>query len=184
VLFRSGVVRVEKLGQGARTLWRPSKKVPTLSWPLGIAWVEARQELVVSSFGGEGYVYRINGRTGEWTAAQSLNNIDLKSLAFDPSDAQLLGTIDGRRVVALGPSGVPIRAYEALPDVDYLLGENAHSIDHELTLLPAKEGLVILGFKGGRLDETVEIPELRGIWFAPRGSLRPALIWRAPLISP
>lgn len=188
--FSDGLVRIEQLGRGPRTRWLEGLNV---SWPQGMAFDSRRNEVMFATSGGEGGLYRVDARTGRWNSTQSLKHLDLQSLAYDPVDDQLYGVSVERRVVSLASSGDVASTMAVLPMADQLLGENDHHQEQELTVLPAEEGLLILGFPrptdeeregGADLMGGAGHGNLTGIWFVPRGSRQPQLIWRAPLAAP
>ena len=59
--------------------------LPQLSWGTDIAYDSRRDIVSLVSLGGEGYFYRFDVKERRWLDARSLYNIDLKSLAYDPT---------------------------------------------------------------------------------------------------
>ncbi len=72
-------------------------ELPQLSWPTGITFDPDNNRLLVSSLGGEGYLYSYSLDTENWQAF-SLNNVDLTSIVYHPEAKQLyaLGVNYGR----------------------------------------------------------------------------------------
>lgn len=61
------------------------RQFPRLSWGMDIAYDSKRDIVSIVSLGGEGYFYRFDARKGRWQDVRSLNNVDIKSLAYDPT---------------------------------------------------------------------------------------------------
>ena len=59
--------------------------LPELSWATDIAYDSKRDLVSMVSLGGEGYFYRFDAKKRRWLDAQSLYNMDLKSLTYDPT---------------------------------------------------------------------------------------------------
>lgn len=63
-------------------------ELPKLSWPTGITFDTDRDRLLISSLGGEGYLYSYSFDRNVWQAF-SLNNIDLAAIVYHPHDKQI-----------------------------------------------------------------------------------------------
>ena len=58
-------------------------RFPKLSWGTDIAYDSKRDLIAAISFGGEGYFYRFDVKQRRWIDFRSLDNADLKSIAYD-----------------------------------------------------------------------------------------------------
>ncbi|MGF1486895.1 MAG: hypothetical protein ACFBSE_07260 [Prochloraceae cyanobacterium] len=65
-----------------------TSELPKLSWPTGITFDTDRDLLLISSLGGEGYLYSYAFDRNVWQAF-SLNNIDLAAIVYHPHDKQI-----------------------------------------------------------------------------------------------
>lgn len=59
------------------------KKFPQLSWGTDIAYDSKRDLVSLVSLGGEGYLYRFDVNKRRWFDVRSLDNLDIKSIAYD-----------------------------------------------------------------------------------------------------
>jgi hypothetical protein len=60
-----------------------SLDVPTFSWATGITYDTKRNRVVISSFGGEGYLYAYYPKKDKWEVISSLKNTDIQRIAYD-----------------------------------------------------------------------------------------------------
>ena len=56
--------------------------LPKLSWPCGLAFDTKRRRLILTSLGGEGFMYSYAVDDKKWSLVTSMNNIDLSCLAY------------------------------------------------------------------------------------------------------
>ena len=78
-------IQVNNKETGERQNFELPYNFPPLSWGTDIAYDSRRDLISLVSFGGEGYFYRFDAKQNRWLDARSLNNIDLKSLTYDPT---------------------------------------------------------------------------------------------------
>ena len=77
-------IRITNTKTGRQKEYRLPCKFPKLSWGTDIAYDSRRNLLAAVSFGGEGYFYRFDVKQRRWLDYRSLDNADLKSIAYDP----------------------------------------------------------------------------------------------------
>jgi hypothetical protein len=97
----------------------PPLGIPRLSWTTGIAVDTIRDRIVISTLGGEGFLYSYSPVTNDWEVIASLNNKDLADIAYDP-DRDLIVGITGRDLLLY------------LYDSNGLRGETVHALIGEL----------------------------------------------------
>jgi hypothetical protein len=85
------VYRLEPDLSGAYAL-SPSVS-PVLSWTMGITYDSQRDRFLIATLGGEGYLYgfRPNGGRAMWNTIHSLENVDLRAIAYLPNEDRLFG---------------------------------------------------------------------------------------------
>lgn len=87
-----------------------SLDVPTLSWPTDITFNSRLNQIVVSSLGGEGFLYSYDLTRKNWSAV-SLRNRDYNSFQYDEVTGHYIGTENyGRGTISeIGTDGQVIR---------------------------------------------------------------------------
>ena len=85
-----GLLISNRQGEVARLATLPAG-FPELSWAMGIAYDSKRNLIVVSSLGGEGFIYRFDITQNKWLDYTSLEGIDLTFLTFNAESDSLVG---------------------------------------------------------------------------------------------
>jgi hypothetical protein len=62
-----------------------------LSWPWGLTYDPQRSRVLLSSFGGEGYLYGYAPGTEQWSLVRSMENRDVDSLEYHAANDSLYG---------------------------------------------------------------------------------------------
>lgn len=124
-----------------------SLDVPTFSWATGITYDSKRKRIVVSSFGGEGYLYAYYPKTDKWEVIRSLQNTDIQRIAYDKETDSYIA-IGGH----LGSSaqGVPLIFFSPV-------GERTKNITIPLSELPAFTDTFDSGNGPGPVVEVIPI---------------------------
>ncbi|HMJ91240.1 MAG TPA: Ig-like domain-containing protein [Candidatus Acidoferrum sp.] len=65
--------------------------LPELSWSSGITYDSQLDRVLLSSFGGEGFLYAYSPTQSQWSVVSSLNNHDIAGLHYHPADDSLYG---------------------------------------------------------------------------------------------
>jgi alpha-tubulin suppressor-like RCC1 family protein len=106
------VWKVDSQAGTAQQMILPST-VPTLSWPMGMAFDSERDRVLLVSLGGEGYLYGYSPPANQWSVVRNMANLDLDSLEYDPA-ADVLYSISvngsgGRALIyRLSPQGAVV----------------------------------------------------------------------------
>ncbi len=67
-----------------------SLDVPDISWPTGSAFVPSENAIYGVSFGGDGYLYKVDIETGQWSVVRSMQGFDAHDLIYDESKKQFI----------------------------------------------------------------------------------------------
>ena len=68
---------------GRQRIFDLPRNFPQLSWGTDLAYDSKRDLVSLASLGGEGYLYRFDAAKNHWYDVRSLDNIDVKSIAYD-----------------------------------------------------------------------------------------------------
>jgi len=71
--------------------FQPPATLPELSWPWGLTYDPQRNRVLLSSFGGEGYLYGYAPNTEQWSVVRSMDNRDVDSLEYHAASDSLYG---------------------------------------------------------------------------------------------
>jgi hypothetical protein len=71
--------------------FQPPATLPELSWPWGLTYDPQRSRVLLSSFGGEGYLYGYAPGTEQWSVVRSMDNRDVDSLEYHAANDSLYG---------------------------------------------------------------------------------------------
>jgi hypothetical protein len=85
-----GLLISNRQGEVARLATLPAG-FPELSWAMGIAYDSKRNLIVVSSLGGEGFIYRFDIAQNKWLDYTSLEGIDMTFLTYNAESDSLVG---------------------------------------------------------------------------------------------
>ena len=121
-----------------------SSRLPKLSWTTGIAFDARRNRVIISTLGGEGYLYAYRPQTHRWSLVASLKNIDLGAIAYLPKYDRIYGV---GHTLTSDPNSIVFYYYTPTGRlVDRLsLGISlAHSTIHSFQLVPYGDRLVFL----------------------------------------
>lgn len=78
-------IKLTNRNTGREKYFSLPRQFPRLSWGMDLAYDSKRDVVSLVSLGGEGYFYRFDARKGRWQDVRSLDNIDIKSLTYDPT---------------------------------------------------------------------------------------------------
>lgn len=67
-----------------------SLDVPQPSWPGGAVHVPQESALYGATFGGEGFLYRVDTETGVWSVETSMMDKDVHGMIFDPAQNRIV----------------------------------------------------------------------------------------------
>lgn len=84
-----GVYRIAK-GQAPELLQLPTD-TPRFSWPCGLTFDTERNRVLISTLGGEGFLYSYDVTKREWSIVTSMRNVDLCCLGYDATQDCLYG---------------------------------------------------------------------------------------------
>ena len=93
--IRYNGIKVTNRITGRQQYYELPSRLPQLSWGTDIAYDSRRNIVSLVSLGGEGYFYRFDVKKRRWLDARSLYNIDLKSLAYDPTSDRYVAWAEG-----------------------------------------------------------------------------------------
>lgn len=79
---KNGIKAINKK-TGEQKIFEIPRNFPQLSWGTDITYDSRRDLVTLASLGGEGFLYRFNVKKRRWQDVRSLNNFDIKSLAYD-----------------------------------------------------------------------------------------------------
>jgi len=65
--------------------------LPTLSWPCGLTFDTKRNQLIVSSLGGDGFLYAYSLQSKQWSMLSNLRGTDLQALTYSAADDSFYG---------------------------------------------------------------------------------------------
>ncbi len=74
---------------GAATQMQLGANVPELSWPMCMAFDSQRARVLLASLGGEGFLYAYAPQQSQWSLVASMDNRDVDSLVYHPSEDRL-----------------------------------------------------------------------------------------------
>ena len=92
---------------------------PRFSWPSGIAYDTKRNLVTLVTFGGEGFLYRLDAINKKWLDTRSLNNEDIFSLTYDASADRYVGWTSNGELILISGDGEFLfkkRIVEKLPE--------------------------------------------------------------------
>lgn len=95
---------VDKRSGQAKLLPLPTN-FPQFSWATGVAYDTRNHIVTVVTLGGEGFLYRYDVRKEQWLDFRSLNNIDIKSFAYDPVGSRYLAWTDTGDLLSIASDG-------------------------------------------------------------------------------
>jgi uncharacterized protein len=88
---------------------------PKFSWAMDIAYDSKRDIVTVVTLGGEGFLYRFDAMKKEWIDFRSLNNIDIYSLSYDPSNDRYVAWTDRGNLIFISGEGNALFTRNVLP---------------------------------------------------------------------
>jgi len=71
--------------------FEPPATLPELSWPWGLTYDPQRNRILLSSFGGDGYLYGYAPNTEQWSLVRNMDNRDVDSLEYHAANDSLYG---------------------------------------------------------------------------------------------
>jgi hypothetical protein len=119
---------------------------PELSWAMGIAYDSKRNLIVVSSLGGEGFVYRFDISQNKWLDYTSLEGIDLTFLSYNAESDSLVGwQIPAGGLCFLSPDGKfqkSISLKTRLPEFGY--DQSAYGFEQSIRIVANGDNITLL----------------------------------------
>lgn len=116
-----------------------SSGVPAISWAMGLTYDSVRQQVVVVTMGGEGYLYAYHPAANRWETLASLQNRDLAAMVYHAANDQLYALGNDRQLHRYSPAGAYGGAI-ALPSMPFHFGLN----NYRAELVSLGEYLVLL----------------------------------------
>jgi hypothetical protein len=87
--------------------------LPNLSWPCGMTFDAKRRRVMLTSLGGEGFLYAYDLAADQWSLITSMKNKDMHGMTYDPDRDLLYGICDeypgGQSLQTMTPQGVVLR---------------------------------------------------------------------------
>lgn len=160
------VVKFELNGNRPTALTLPFG-LPRLSWPCGLTFDAKRGRLLLSSLGGEGFLYAYNIGTEAWSLVSSMKGVDTQGLAWSRNDDCLyaLSADHGDRtrysLLKLTATGAVVETVK--------LGDGLPSLGHHprIQLIPVDEKIVLLA-AGEPVDSGREKPPTHSYLIDPK----------------
>lgn len=143
-LDRGDVVRFKLNGDRPVALPLPFG-LPRLSWPCGLTFDSKRGRLLLSSLGGEGFLYAYDVDAKNWSVVASMKGVDTQGLAWSRHDDCLYalssdhGDRSRRSLVKLNAEGVVLATVK--------LGDGLPNLGHHprCQLIPVDGKIILLG---------------------------------------
>ncbi|MFB3884846.1 MAG: ankyrin repeat domain-containing protein [Thermodesulfobacteriota bacterium] len=88
---------------------------PRFSWAMDVAYDSKRDIVTVVTLGGEGFLYRFDAKREEWIDFRSLNQIDIYSLSYDPSNDRYVAWTDRGSLIFISGDGNALFTRNVLP---------------------------------------------------------------------
>lgn len=149
------------LGSSTASMLQPSD-VPELSWTTGITFDSLRERILISTLGGEGFLYALDPNTRDWSVVNSLNQIDLTAIAFSASRDRVFG-VESRSHFSLHEYSA---AGELLESQHLAVPVLTHFTDRATQLIEVDGLLALLQYPQGTLDPVIHAihPETGEAW--------------------
>lgn len=135
-----------------------SLDVPSFSWATGITYDTKRKRIVVSSFGGEGYLYAYYPKNDKWEVIRSLQNTDIQRIAYDKETDSYIAvgghigsSAQGISLISFSPDGertknftIPLADLPAFTDTF----DSGNGPGPVVEIMPTKEHYIIISSGG------------------------------------
>lgn len=150
---------------------------PQFSWATGVAYDTHNDIVSVVTLGGEGFLYRYDARRNEWIDFRSLNNIDIKSFAYDSVGRRYLAWTENGDLLSISSDGalrsVMPRLAKQLQGFGRLY-DGGNSSPPQLALAPRGSDIALIHIVGSSVSH---------IWSYDEKTGRVALTYKQGVLS-
>lgn len=132
----------------AATVMSLENVTPRLSWPTSITYDTKRDRALLTSLGGEGFLYAFPSTNAVWSMLSTLGDLDIDCITYSPYHDALFGLDTSARVLhKFSPAGQHLDSMEValqLPGYDWL--------NYDAQLVATGENLVLLVGPGSQFQ--------------------------------
>lgn len=83
------------------------RNFPSLSWPTGVAYDSKHNHVLLTSLGGEGFLYRFDVTQQRWLDFRSLSQIDINFLTYDAHANRYVAWTSDASLLFIAADGTP-----------------------------------------------------------------------------
>lgn len=162
---------ITDIKRNINTPYKIPRTFPSFSWAEGMAYSPKTNMVYISSFGGEGYLYKFDVTKKQWVNYTSMNNVDVGYMIYDKYDDAFIASseFDGN-ICELTLNGEIIKKYPAansLPGYSETY-DTGNGPSPKLSIVPLRDYLILLKFKQSGFENSQSASAIERVWVLNR----------------